>query len=311
MNFKNKVLLMPPFTCISNTFFAILVSLPFIFSGCAQEAESDAFGQFEATETTISAEAPGKIVHFTVNDGDVLDLNLHVGTIDTMIMNFRRQELLHKIESVNAAISGIDSRIRVQKEELNVALIDLNRVKRLFSDGAATQEQLDNSQGKVDIIRERINSLETEKMQIYPEIRSMEAKINQLNQQIHDARVVNPVQGTVLTSFVERFEVVRPGQPLYRIANLDTLILRVYVSGAQLPDVKLGQTVSVIVDKNAEENQQMEGKISWISSKAEFTPQMIQTKEERVSQVYAVKVDVPNPDGILKIGMPGEIHIRD
>jgi len=311
MNFKNKVLLMPPFTCISNTFFAILVSLPFIFSGCAQEAESDAFGQFEATETTISAEAPGKIVHFTVNDGDVLDLNLHVGTIDTMIMNFRRQELLHKIESVNAAISGIDSRIRVQKEELNVALIDLNRVKRLFSDGAATQEQLDNSQGKVDIIRERINSLETEKMQIYPEIRSMEAKINQLNQQIHDARVVNPVQGTVLTSFVERFEVVRPGQPLYRIANLDTLILRVYVSGAQLPDVKLGQTVSVIVDKNAEENQQMEGKISWISSKAEFTPQMIQTKEERVSQVYAVKVDVPNPDGILKIGMPGEIRIRD
>lgn len=311
MNFKNKVLLMPPFTSISNTFFAILVSLHFIFSGCAQEAKSDAFGQFEATETTISAEASGKIVHFTVNDGDVLDLNLHVGTIDTMIMNFRRQELLHKIESVNAGISGIDSRIRVQKEELNVALIDLNRVKRLFSDGAATQEQLDNSQGKVDIIRERINSLETEKMQIYPEIRSMEAKINQLNQQINDARVVNPVQGTVLDSFVERFEVVRPGQPLYRIANLDTLILRVYVSGAQLPDVKLGQTVSVIVDKNAEENQQMEGKISWISSKAEFTPQMIQTKEERVSQVYAVKVDVPNPDRILKIGMPGEIRIRD
>lgn len=291
--------------------FAPLLFLQLIFSGCGRESGSDAYGQFEATETTISAEASGKVIHFTVNDGDLLDQNTHVGTIDTVMIHLKREELRHQIESVRAGIAGIDSQIRVQREELNVAMIELNRVKRLREDGAATEEQLDNAQGKVNIIRERINSLETEKTKIYPEIRSMEAKLSQMNEQVSDSKVVNPVNGTVLTSFVEPFEVVRPGQPLYRIANLDTLTLRVYISGAQLPDVKLGQAVTVIVDKNETENQQMEGTISWIASEAEFTPQMIQTKEERVTQVYAVKVNVPNPEGILKIGMPGEVRLRD
>ncbi|HMB98094.1 MAG TPA: HlyD family efflux transporter periplasmic adaptor subunit [Balneolaceae bacterium] len=291
--------------------FAPLLFLQLIFSGCDRESGSDAYGQFEATETTISAEVSGRVIHFTVNDGDFLDQNTHVGTIDTVMIHLKREELRHQIESVRARIAGIDSQIRVQQEELNVAMIELNRVKRLREDGAATEEQLDNAQGKVNIIRERINSLETEKTKVYPEIRSMEAKLSQMNEQVSDSKVVNPVNGTVLTSFVEPFEVVRPGQPLYRIANLDTLTLRVYISGAQLPDVKLGQAVTVIVDKNETENQQMEGTISWIASEAEFTPQMIQTKEERVTQVYAVKVNVPNPEGILKIGMPGEVRLRD
>lgn len=297
--------------CIFKIVFAALLFLQFIFLGCSRESESDAYGQFEATETTISAEASGKIIHFTVNDGDLLDQDTHVGTIDTIMIHLKREELRHQIESVRAGIAGIDSQIRVQQEELNVALIELNRIKRLREDGAATEEQLDNAQGKVNIIRERINSLETEKTKVYPEIRSMEAKLSQMTEQVKDSKVLNPVNGTVLTSFAEPFEVVRPGQPLYRIANLDTLILRVYVSGAQLPDVKLGQNVTVVVDKNETENQQMEGTISWIASEAEFTPQMIQTKEERVTQVYAVKVNVPNPEGILKIGMPGEVRLRE
>src|SRR5699024_1273687 len=118
----------------------------------------------------------------------------------------------------------------------------------------------------------------------------------------------NPVDGTVLNSFVEPFEVVRQGQPLYQIANLDTLELRAYISGAQLPSVKLGQRVQILVDSTAETNQQLSGKVSWIASEAEFTPKMVQTKEERVTQVYAVKVRVSNPNGVLKIGMPGEVN---
>ena len=119
---------------------------------------------------------------------------------------------------------------------------------------------------------------------------------------------VNPVNGTVLTSYAERYELVQAGQPLYQIASLDTLDLRVYISGAQLPSVNIGRQVEVLVDKNAEEDQSMHGTISWIASEAEFTPKTIQTKEERVTQVYAVKVRVPNPEGILKIGMPGEVN---
>jgi HlyD family secretion protein len=139
-------------------------------------------------------------------------------------------------------------------------------------------------------------------------MKSIEARLNQIEQQLDDAHVVNPVNGTVLTTYVEPHELVGQGQPLYQIANLDTLELRAYVSGAQLPSIALGQSVEVLVDENAEENQRLSGKISWIASQAEFTPKMIQTKEERVTQVYALKIKVPNPDGILKIGMPGEVN---
>jgi HlyD family secretion protein len=143
---------------------------------------------------------------------------------------------------------------------------------------------------------------------VQAEIKATKARQNQLDRQLQDTRIVNPVSGTVLTTFAEPHELVKEGQPLYQIANLDTLELRVYISGAQLPSIKLGQEAEVLVDKNAEENQQFNGQISWIASEAEFTPRMIQTKEERVTQVYAVKVRVPNPDGILKIGMPGEVN---
>jgi HlyD family secretion protein len=175
-------------------------------------------------------------------------------------------------------------------------------------DNAATEQQLDDAEGNVQTMKKQIQSLETQKKSVRAEIKSIDARFNQIEQQIDDAHVINPVNGTVLTTFVEPHELVGQGQPLYQIANLDTLELRAYVSGAQLPSITLGQSVEVLVDKNAEENQQLNGKISWIASDAEFTPKMIQTKEERVTQVYAVKVKVPNPDGIIKIGMPGEVN---
>ena len=184
----------------------------------------------------------------------------------------------------------------------------MKRIQNLLKDEAATQQQLDDIQGKVRTIRKQIDALQTQKQSVRAEINATQARINRINQQLTDALVTNPVNGTVLTSYVEPHELVGQGQPLYQIANLDTLELRVYVSGAQLPEIKLGQPVEVLVDKNEEENQQLSGGISWIASEAEFTPKMIQTKQERVTQVYAVKVKVPNPDGILKIGMPGEVN---
>lgn len=177
----------------------------------------------------------------------------------------------------------------------------------MFKDGAATEKQLDDAQARVQTLKEKIEALQSKKQAIRAKIDSVKARIAQVSERIKNAMIINPVNGTVLTSFVETHEVVRRGQPLYRIANLDTLILQVYVSGAQLPQVKLGEEVKVLVDKNAEEYYKLQGTVTWIANKAEFTPQQIQTKEERVTQVYAVEVRVPNPKGILKIGMPGEV----
>src|SRR5699024_4824401 len=142
------------------------------------------------------------------------------------------------------------------------------------------------TRARVETLKKKINALQTNKQSIRAEVNAIQARIDQVLNQLKDARIVNPVDGTVLNSFVEPFEVVRQGQPLYQIANLDTLELRAYISGAQLPSVKLGQRVQILVDSTAETNQQLSGKVSWIASEAEFTPKMVQTKEERVTQVY-------------------------
>ena len=196
----------------------------------------------------------------------------------------------------------------MQKSELDRAQNDLKRIESLIKDKAATQQQLDDAQARVRTIRRQIDALQTQKLSVRAEVSATKAQLAQLEDQIADAQITNPVDGRILTTFAEPHELVQRGQPLYEIANLDTLELRVYISGAQLPSVRLGQDVEVLVDKNDEENQQLSGKVSWIASEAEFTPKMIQTKEERVTQVYAVKVKVPNPNGILKIGMPGEVN---
>lgn len=279
-----------------------------MFSGCSTDNKSDAYGQFEATETTISSEAPGKLLRFTVDEGYTLTSGQQAGLVDTTRLVLQRDELQARLTSIEARIININAEVEVQESELETAQTDLNRIQALMKDSAATQKQLDDVRARVRTIRKRIGALQTQKQSVRAEINAMKAQISQLKDQIEDALIINPIRGTVLTAFVEPFELVQMGQPLYRIANLDTLILRVYVSGAQLPDVKLGEDVQVLVDKNAEENQALAGRVSWIASEAEFTPQQIQTKEERVTQVYAVKVRVPNPDGILKIGMPGEVN---
>lgn len=279
-----------------------------ITAGCSNEDKSDAYGQFEANETTISAQASGELLSFTIDEGTEVGTGQKVASVDTSKLALQREELEARLESVEAQIENINAQIEVQKSELARARTDLERVQSLMKDGAATQQKLDDAEAGVRTIQRQIDALETQKQSIRAEINATRAKINQIEDQIDDATIVNPVSGTVLTTFVEPFELVQMGQPLYQIANLDTLELRVYVSGAQLPSIKLGQQVEVLVDKNAEENQQLSGTISWIASEAEFTPKMIQTKEERVTQVYAVKVKVPNPNGILKIGMPGEVN---
>jgi len=198
----------------------------------------------------------------------------------------------------------------VINSQLNTAQKNLNRLKALKAENAATDQQLDEVEGTVEMLINQKKTISTQKTSVIAETETMNVRIAQVQDQIKKSVVVNPVNGRVLTTFVEPFEFTNVGKPLYEIANLDELILRIYVSGAQLDEVVLGKEVTVIFDKDEKENHSTSGKITWISSKAEFTPKMIQTKEERVTQVYAVKVAVKNPEGLLKIGMPGEVNFN-
>lgn len=286
----------------------LLLTMPVLFlMNCSADNTSDAYGQFEANETTISSKASGELLTFSAAEGAELKAGRQVALIDTIQLKLQKEEVNARLEATKSKIGNINAEVEVQNEQLQTALKNLNRIRALLKDSAATEQQLDDTEGKVRMLRRKINALQTQKLSVRAEINATRARLRQLNQQLKDTRIINPVNGTVLTTYVEPYELVGEGQPLYQIARLDTLELRVYISGAQLPSVKLGQEVEVLVDKNADENQAMTGKVSWIASDAEFTPKMIQTKEERVTQVYAVKVKVPNPDGILKIGMPGEV----
>jgi HlyD family secretion protein len=152
-------------------------------------------------------------------------------------------------------------------------------------------------------------SIQTQNSSVVSEILSLEKQIAQIDHNITKSHLVNPVKGTVLNKYMQQNELVTPGKSLYKIADLSTIYLRVYVSESQLSEVKLGGKVEVLIDKGKDDFSKYEGTVTWISSTAEFTPKIIQTKEERVNLVYAVKIKVKN-DGAMKIGMPGEANFN-
>lgn len=284
----------------------VLLSLMVIVS-CSEENGSDAFGQFEAEEVVISAETNGRLTSFNIEEGQILEAGTKVAVVDTTNLHLQKVELRASIESVRSNTDKLDAQKEVLQSQFETAQKDLKRVQGLMEDNAATQQQLDSVQGRVNTLEKQIQSIEVEKRSVTTELTRIDAKIAQINNQIVQATITNPINGTVLNTYTEEHELVAPGKPVYSIANLEEMILRIYISGAQLPEIQLGETVQVIFDENKTDNQTVQGHVSWIASEAEFTPRMIQTKEERVTQVYAVKVRVDNPDGKLKIGMPGEV----
>lgn len=289
--------------------YLILTSLLMSLLGsCTGNGDkADGYGNFEATEITISAEANGKILFLDAEEGNVLAQNEVVGVIDTVQLSLKRDQFLASKNTIFSKSRNVLSQREVLKEQLKVAQNDRARVENLLQAKAATTKQLDDINGQINIIKEQIKSVETQNSPIINEIKSIEIQIRQIEDQINKSVIQNPVKGTVLVKYAEPNEITAFGKPLYKIANLEDMILRVYISENQLSELKIGQEVSVKIDAG-EEMKSYPGVVSWIAESAEFTPKIIQTKEERVNLVYAVKVKVRN-DGSLKIGMPAEMWI--
>lgn len=285
----------------------VFITICILFLSCNQSEDgADAYGNFEAREIIVSSQGNGQVLHFNVSLGKELSPRIQVGLIDTSQLYFSKQQLLAKKTSLKTKLKSIESQLAVLQAEKQIVETEKNRIKKLFDDGAATKAQLDNVEGRMDVLKARIESVKVEKQTIYAENEAVEAQINQVEDNIGKCKIMNPVKGTVLEKYVEAGEVATMGKPLYKIADLDVMELKAYISGAQLSDVMIGQKVMVSIDKNKEENIEMEGEIAWISGQAEFTPKIIQTKEMRVDLVYAFKVNVKN-NGRMKIGMPGEV----
>lgn len=286
--------------------FITFISIAF-FACNNSEERSDAFGNFEADPVIVSSESSGKILQLNIEKGQRIDAGFVAVLVDTVQIDLKLKQLDAQKAATVARRQSIQAQIGVLEEQIRNLRINEKRVQNMLKDGAATQKQLDDITGQIDVLDKQIESTRTQFTSVNKELEVLDAQRATTMDQLDRCTVTAPANGTILETYVEQGELAAPGKALFKMANLDELTLKVYVSGTQLPKVKIGQEVNVLIDKTETENQTLSGKVNWISSEAEFTPKIIQTKEERVKLVYAVKVLVKN-DGTLKIGMPGEIN---
>ena len=275
---------------------------------CDRNTESaDAYGNFEAVEVIISAETQGRITDFPALEGTSFSKGQVVASIDSMQLYLKRKQLLSVLDALPAKIRTLEAQVRASEVQLANLRREKERIDNLFEGGAATPKQQDDINGQLALVKAQMQAIESQKASVFAERNTLQVQVEQVEDQILRCAIKAPRDGMMLTKYKEAGEIVAPGQPLFKMANLDNITLRAYVSGNQISEFTLGRTVTVSFD-GPDGIQETPGQVTWISPQAEFTPKIIQTREERISLVYAIKITVPNT-GQIKIGMPGEVNL--
>jgi len=272
-----------------------------------------ATGTFEAKEIIVSTGVSGKIMALDVEEGKILEANKVVGYIDTTQLYLKKLQLRAQINAVLSKQPDINSQLAVLQEQIKTANTEKIRIENLLLAGVATQKQADDVNAQIKVLQKQLDAqqknLEISSGSIYNEVNPLTYQIAQIDDQLNNSRILNPIDGTVLSKYAEQGEFTAPGKAIYKIADVRNMTLRAYISGTQLSSIKLGQYVNINVDGEDGAMRTVVGTIYWISDKAEFTPKTIQTKEERANLVYAIKIRVEN-DVSLKIGMYGEVNLQ-
>lgn len=285
----------------------LMLSLALMSSCQNNNKKSDAYGNFELDKTFVSAESQGRVLWLNIEEGMELNAQQTIGQIDSMNLHYQKEQLKAQQIMVLANLPDVEAQLNVQKQQKANILVNKQRVDKLFAKKAATQKQVDDIQGSLDLINSQLIATEVKKSNVYAQVKAIDSQIATIEYQISKCIITCPVDGKVLTQLSRTGETVAPGKPLFTIAALDDIRLKVYVSGDQLPHLKIGQKVQVLIDSDKTTNTSMDGEIVWIAEQAEFTPKTVQTKKERVNLVYALKIRCKN-DGSLKAGMPAEVN---
>ena len=288
---------------------ALLALAALSIVACNKATPPDAYGNFEADEVTVSSQASGELRSFTPSEGVRLAKGTIVGVVDTVQLGLDLAQLIAQRQSTVARVSAANEQVGVLNAQVGIAKRAYDRTQRLVAENAATAQQLDQAERDYKTLLAQIAAAQAQRNSVASEMGASDARVAQIRDRIVRSRISNPLSGTVLSTFVEQGEMVQAGQPLYKIASLDSLTLRAYVSERQLTSLKLGQRVQVRVDQGNGSLLSVEGVVGWIASKAEFTPTPIQTRDERADLVYAIKIRVANLSGMLKIGMPADVDL--
>ena len=284
----------------------LIVLAVIILTGCKNKTgEADAYGNFEATEVIISSETSGRILQFAKDEGSQIGMGEIIALVDTTLPNLQKAEINAGMNSVRMRINSITAQNDILYQQIENQNVNIARIEKMLKDDAATQKQYDDLTGQVAVLKKQIAANNTQKISIAAELTVYESKKATLNEQISRSYVKSPLAGTIIEKYSEAGEITTQGKPLAKIADLSIIKLKVYASGAELGKIKTGQQCTVRIDDGVKGYRNLSGIISYVSDKAEFTPKIIQTKEERGTLVYAVNINVIN-DGSLKSGMPGE-----
>jgi HlyD family secretion protein len=295
-------------------FIILFTTALFLFSCGKKKGDQDASGVFEATEIVVSAQAAGEIKRLDIVEGQTLEANQAVGFIDTIQLHLKKEQLSASMKALDNRTSNVSLQIASIKQQIAKQQTELERFRNLAQSNAATQKQVDDIQASIDLLQKQL-AAQTETLQntnssLSAEITSLQIQVEQVDDLINKSIITSPIAGTVLSKYAERGEVTGQGKALFKMADIEHIYLRAYITADQLTQMKLNQEVSVFADFGKKEMREYKGVVTWISDKAEFTPRTILTKNERSNLVYAVKIAVQN-DGYLKIGQYGEIKIID
>jgi HlyD family secretion protein len=291
----------------------ILFSIVFSLVSCGKKkGNQDASGTFEATEVIVSAQAAGQIEQLTVTEGQRLEENQEVGVIDTIQLHLKKAQLLASMKAVDSRTYNISLQIASIKQQITKQETELTRFRNLLKSNAATQKQVDDIQSSIDVLQKQLaaqtETLQNNNSSLSAEMTALSIQVEQIDDLIRKSIISSPINGIVLSKYAEKGEVTGQGKALFKIADMDNIYLRAYITADQLTQMKLNQEIAVFADFGKKEMHEYKGTIIWISDKAEFTPRTILTKNERANLVYAVKIAVQN-DGYLKIGMYGQLII--
>lgn len=294
--------------------FFFWVPVLVLLTAChSKKNEADASGTFEATEVIVSAQATGLLTAFQVEEGQDLKAGANLGFIDTIQLDLRKKQLQASIQAAQTRKPDVNVQLAALEQQIATARSEKRRVENLVKANAANQKQLDDLNAQIVMLTKQLKAtrttLESSTSGINKESSALTIQVDQINDQIRRSYISSPIDGTVLVKYAETGELAVQGKSLFKVADMSRMILRVYVTADQLAKLKLGQSVNVNAELGTEDNKAYKGTVTWISSKSEFTPKTIQTRDERANLVYAVKVAVPN-DGILKIGMYGGIRFN-
>ena len=292
--------------------FMTMAGVAMLLIACgSKEKEYDATGTFEATETTVYAEQSGALMMFNVSEGDSVVKGQEVGLVDTTQLWLKMQQLTATKGVYDSQRPELDKQIAVTRQQLAKARQEAQRYRELVADGAAPSKMLDDAESQVQVLQKQLDAqtstLRTQLATLDSQNSAIDVQQSQLRDQLQKCHVVSPIDGTVLEKYVEQGEFVATGKPLLKLADVRHMYIRAYVTSAQLQNIKVGQKATVYADYGNGQRKAYAGVVTWISSRSEFTPKTILTDDERADQVYAVKVGIENADGLVKIGMYGEV----